>query len=99
MALDGKDQAAKALFTRDADAEQMGFEDYEDALCDALTNLMHFAERYNIDFSAALGRADRHFSVESTYDWERNPVSTRKEPPHERGRAARVAARGRSSRS
>jgi hypothetical protein len=73
MAENGHSLAAKALFSRDEHAEQMGLEDYEDGLVDALVNLMHFADRYDIDFQEHLDRADRHFRVESTYDWHEVP--------------------------
>lgn len=73
MAIDGREQAAQALFGRDATAASMGFEDYEGALVDALVNLMHFAERYGIDFVDEIERANRHFAVESTYDWDEVP--------------------------
>jgi hypothetical protein len=73
MALDGRGQAASALFTRDVCANQMGLEDYEDGLTDALTNLMHFADRYEIDFDLELERARRHHAVESTYGWNEEP--------------------------
>jgi hypothetical protein len=74
MAADGREAAAQALFGRDPTGEsRMGFEDYEDGLCDALTNLMHFADRYGCEFDDELDRARRHHAVESTYDWEEEP--------------------------
>lgn len=73
MALNGREQAAHALLGRDASAEQMGFEDYEDGLADALANLMHFADRYGIEFDEELARARRHHAVESTYKWDEVP--------------------------
>lgn len=73
MAENGLAIAKTALFARDADASAMGLEDYEDGLCDALCNLMHFADRYSISFMEELERADRHFTVESTYDWDEEP--------------------------
>jgi hypothetical protein len=46
------------------------YEDYEDGLVDALTNLMHFARRYEIDFAQALLVARRHHEVEAQEGWE-----------------------------
>lgn len=73
MALDGREQAAQALLDHDATAAQMGLEDYESGLVDALVNLMHFAERYGLDFTVELAQARRHYAVESTYGWDEVP--------------------------
>jgi hypothetical protein len=70
MAQYGREAAAHALFGRDATAEQMGLEDYESGLVDALTNLMHFADRYLIDFEQQLGRAYGHHVAEKEFEWE-----------------------------
>ena len=70
MALAGRQAAADALLGRDADADQMGLEDYESGLVDVLTNLMHFAYRYDLNFNKHLARADLHFEVERKFDWE-----------------------------
>jgi len=79
MALDGREMAAQALYGRVAEARNMGLEDYDFALCDALVTLMHFAERYGIDFGEELARADRHYAVESTYNWDEVPDLDAKE--------------------
>jgi len=39
--------------------------DEEDALGDLLTNLMHWADRNNYDFEAALFRAQGHYEAET----------------------------------
>lgn len=39
--------------------------DEEDALSDLLVDLMHFADRTNQDFDAALDRARMHYEAES----------------------------------
>jgi hypothetical protein len=70
MAQDGREAAAHALLGRDATAEQMGLEDYESGLVDALTNLMHFADRYLIDFNQQLMRAYGHYEAEKEFEWE-----------------------------
>ena len=70
MADAGREAAARALLGRDKDAEQMGLEDYESGLVDALTNLMHFADRYDLDFGAQLGRAYGHHDAEIRFEWE-----------------------------
>ena len=83
MALDGREAAAHALLGRDATALQMGLEDYESGLCDALTNLMHFAARYGLDFEDELARARRHYDTESTYAWDEEPGLDPKEVIHD----------------
>jgi hypothetical protein len=40
--------------------------DYEDALGDLLCDLMHWADRANFDFDAALFRARMHYEAETT---------------------------------
>ncbi len=75
MAQQGREAAAHALLGRDATAEQMGLEDYESGLVDVLTNLMHFADRYQIDFEAQLGRAYGHRVAEREFDWEEETVA------------------------
>ena len=40
--------------------------DYEDALADLLCDLMHWADRANFDFDAALFRARFHYDAETT---------------------------------
>ncbi len=40
--------------------------DAEDALCDLLADLMHWADRSNFDFAAALVRAEFHYHAETT---------------------------------
>lgn len=70
MAQDGREAAAHALLGRDATAEQMGLEDYESGLVDALTNLMHFADRYDISFEQQLTRAYMHHKAEGEFEWE-----------------------------
>ena len=79
MAADGREAAARALLGRDATAAQMGFEDYEAGLIDALVNLMHFADRYGIEFDDELDMARRHFAVESSYGWDQVPELDEKE--------------------
>ena len=68
-ALNGRDLAASAL-TADGQGDLMGLEDYESGLIDALTNLQHFARRYNIDFDNALRIARNHHDHEKAHDWE-----------------------------
>lgn len=75
MAESGREAAAHALLGRDADADQMGLEDYESGLTDALTNLMHFAYRYDVDFQQQLERADSHFEAERKFSWEEEVVA------------------------
>lgn len=75
MADAGREAAAHALLGRDADAEQMGLEDYESGLVDALTNLRHFADRYQIDFHQHLDRSYEHYLVERQSKWEEEPVA------------------------
>jgi hypothetical protein len=70
MAQDGREAAAQALLGKDKTAEQMGLEDYESGLVDALTNLMHFADRYHLDFEQQLGRAYGHHAAEKEFGWE-----------------------------
>jgi hypothetical protein len=82
MVEDGREAAAHALLGRDATAAQMGIEDYESGLTDALTNLMHFADRYEIDFYDRLDSARNHFLVERTYDWDEEPDIDPKENTH-----------------
>lgn len=74
MALDGREYAASALLGRDKGAEQMGLEDYEAGLTDALTNLMHFADRYGIDFDKELESARMHYRTERRSQWEEVPT-------------------------
>lgn len=68
-ALNGRDMAALAL----TGTGHMAVEDYESGLCDALTNLMHFARRYEIDFDGELALARFHFEAESATPWDRVP--------------------------
>lgn len=70
MAAYGREAAAHALLGRDADADQMGLEDYESGLVDALTNLRHFADRYLIDFYEQLDRSYMHYTAEKAYGWD-----------------------------
>jgi len=42
--------------------------DREDALCDLLCNLMHFADREGFDFNAELARARMHYGYEVKED-------------------------------
>ena len=39
--------------------------DREDSLGDLLTDLMHWADRNNFDFEAALARAECHYAAET----------------------------------
>jgi hypothetical protein len=43
--------------------------DYEDAAGDLLCDLMHWSDRYNFDFEAALFRARMHHEAETATDW------------------------------
>jgi hypothetical protein len=43
--------------------------DYEDALGDLLCDLMHWSDRNNFDFEAALFRARMHYEAETATDW------------------------------
>ena len=70
MAEAGREAAARALLGRDATAEQMGFEDYESGLVDVLTNLMHFADRYELNFEEQLSRSYGHYRAEVQFAWE-----------------------------
>ncbi len=70
MAAYGREAAAHALLGRDADAAQMGLEDYDTGLVDVLTNLMHFADRYNVSFEEQLARAYMHHEAEGAFDWD-----------------------------
>lgn len=74
-ALNGREIAMDALVDRNAlDAPtSMAPEDYESGLVDALTNLMHFARRYDLDFDQRLDEARRHHDVEARYAWEEVP--------------------------
>ena len=71
MALAGREAAADALLGRDRDTstQQMGLEDYETGLVDVLTNLRHYAERYNIEFHEQLDRSYEHYLHEREFDW------------------------------
>lgn len=71
-ALNGVDLAHAAL---GGDATSLAPEDYETGLVDALTNLMHMARRYEIDFDAKLAEARHHHHVESTYPWDAVPAA------------------------
>lgn len=42
--------------------------DYEDALGDLLCDLMHWSDRNNFDFEAALFRARMHYEAETAAD-------------------------------
>lgn len=75
MALDGREAAAHALLGKDKTAEQMGLEDYESGLVDALTNLMHFADRYEINFEEQLSLSYGHYKAEVQFDWEEETVA------------------------
>lgn len=74
-ALNGRDLAEPAL------GATMGPDDYDSGLVDALTNLLHFARRYGIDFAAQLATATGHHEVEATYDWDEQPGMDPKAPP------------------
>jgi hypothetical protein len=73
MAHDGREAAAHALLGKGAVGALMESEDYEAGLTDALVNLMHFADRYELDFYDRLDNARTHFLVEKTYDWDEEP--------------------------
>ena len=62
-ALQGRDLAEAALL-HGTEWNRMGTEDFEAGLCDALTNLLHFAHRYEIDFAEELATAHVHFAAE-----------------------------------
>jgi len=51
------DEAVRVFMTRTAC-------DLEDSLGDLLCDLMHWADKYNFDFAAALDRASDHYTVE-----------------------------------
>ena len=40
--------------------------DQEDCLCDLLADLMHWADKCEFDFAAALDRASDHYAAERT---------------------------------
>jgi len=42
--------------------------DEEDALCDLLADLMHWADRSNYDFDATIARAQYHYDAETRAD-------------------------------
>ena len=65
----GRDMAALAL----NGSHYMALEDYESGLVDALTNLMHFARRYEIDFEEALSSAEFHHREEREFGWDEVP--------------------------
>ena len=48
----------------------MGLEDYESGLVDVLTNLRHFADRYEVDFHAQLERSYQHYLAERLFGWD-----------------------------
>jgi hypothetical protein len=73
MAEDGRQAAAHATYGRHATANQLSAEDAESGLTDALTNLMHFADNYGLDFEDRLENARTHYEVERTYDWDEYP--------------------------
>lgn len=65
----GRDLAALALRgTREIDRD-----DYQTGLVDALTNLMHFARRHQLDFDLAVDQAIDHHAAESLHEWEEIP--------------------------
>ncbi len=75
----GRDIAALAA----TGGHHLALEDYESGLVDALTNLLHFARRYDIDFDAELSLAREHHEVEATWDWDEEPGIDAKTPlPH-----------------
>lgn len=74
MADSGREVCAQALLGRDAHADQMGLEDYESGLTDALTNLRHFADRYEVDFFAQLDRSYKHYLHEREFAWGEEPA-------------------------
>ena len=39
--------------------------DYEDCLCDLLADLLHWSDRHNFDFDAAMERARDHYREET----------------------------------
>ena len=41
---------------------------HEDAVCDLLADLMHFCDRYEGNFRAALKRARYHYRAETTWE-------------------------------
>ena len=70
MAEQGRVASLRALYGPDADLEKVELEDYESGMVDALTNLMHFADLYNLDFEQQLTRAYTHHKAELEFDWE-----------------------------
>lgn len=48
--------------------------DHEEALGDLLADLMHWADRHNFDFEAALFRAQAHYEAETT-DIPEEPIN------------------------
>lgn len=67
-ATNGRDMAESALGGR------MGLEDYEAGLVDALTNLRHFARRYDLDFEEASNQSFVHHRAESQVGWDKVPA-------------------------
>jgi hypothetical protein len=47
--------------------------DYEDALCDLLCDLMHWADEHQFDYDAALDRARDHHEAETQEAEEAQP--------------------------
>lgn len=47
--------------------------EYEDSLGDLLCDLMHWCDRNNFDFEAALFRAQGHYAAETGHDLSRRP--------------------------
>lgn len=75
-ALNGRDLADLAMSDQSDVLNglvRMGVEDYESGLVDALTNLMHFARRYEIDFNDAIRLAEFHHDYESNFKWTEVP--------------------------
>lgn len=68
-AQNGRDMAALAA----TGSSYLAYEDYETGLVDALANLLHFARRYEIDFTEAYDTAYRHFAAERTVAWDEVP--------------------------
>jgi hypothetical protein len=65
----GRDMAASAA----TGTQYIALEDYESGLVDALTNLMHFARRCEIDFDVELEKAREHHAVEAGFGWDEVP--------------------------
>lgn len=71
-ARNGVDLAHAAL---GGSATSLAPEDYETGIVDALTNLLHMARRYEIDFDAMLDRARCHHDAEAAFPWDAVPAA------------------------